>query len=171
MTDIVGELAVLFETRGADIYGGEAVTVSDHMLQAAALAEAEGATEGLVAAALLHDVGHLIADGPSHEAVGEAFLDGKFAPVVVACARLHVAAKRYLCATDPAYYGRLSPESVRTLAVQGGPMTEAEAVAFAAAPFSAEALRVRLWDEAAKVPDLPTPGFSTYEKLLRRLLL
>ena len=97
-------------------------------------------------------------------------LEPFFPPLVVACVRLHVAAKRYLCATDASYVGKLSPASVATLALQGGPL-EADAVAeFERHPFYREAIRVRIWDESAKDPRAPTPTFSHFVPLLRRVL-
>jgi phosphonate degradation associated HDIG domain protein len=170
----------LLERRGAETYLGEAVTMQAHMLQSARLAEAEGASDALVAAALLHDIGHIAGGaGPddaargidrAHEAEGARLLAPHFPPVVVACVRLHVAAKRYLCATDAAYEAALSPASAASLRLQGGRMRATEAAAFRRQPFWAEALRVRRWDDAAKVPGAPTPPFAHYLPLLRRVL-
>jgi [1-hydroxy-2-(trimethylamino)ethyl]phosphonate dioxygenase len=130
--NVVGFIADIFERRGAESYLGEEVTMSEHMLQGALLAEREGAEEELVAAALLHDIGHYtnefgedyIEQGIDnrHDEAGARVLEPFFPPVVTACVRLHVAAKRYLCATDPGYFGKLSPASVATLKLQGGPM-------------------------------------------------
>ena len=91
-------------------------------------------------------------------------------PVVVACVRLHVGAKRFLCATDPSYFDKLSPASVATLKLQGGPMSPAEAEEFRRNPYHHEAVRVRLWDEAAKTPGLATPPFDYYAPLLQRVI-
>lgn len=177
---IVAFLADIFERRGADSYLGEAVTMSEHMLQGALLAEREGAGDVLVAAALLHDIGHYTSEfGESsfdhgvdnhHDAAGARVLEPYFPPVVTEAARLHVAAKRYLCATDPSYFGRLSPASVHTLSLQGGPMSADEVEAFRRNPFHAEAVRVRIWDEGGKVPGVVTPPFAHYAPLLQRIV-
>ena len=177
---IVDVIADILTRRGSESYLGEAVTMQQHMLQAAAQAEREGAPDELVAAALLHDIGHYtgefgedyIEQGVDnfHEDAGAALLAPFFPPVVVACVRLHVAAKRYLCATDPAYVGKLTPASVSTLALQGGPMEPDEVAAFERDPFFREALRARIWDEAAKDPDAATPPFAHFAPVLQRVL-
>ena len=178
---IVERLEDLFRRRGAEAYLGEAVTVADHMLQCAALARREGAPDELLAAALLHDIGHLTGslgeytpediEDRRHESAGADFLQGSFPASVVESVRLHVAAKRYLCATDPAYYGRLSKASKHSLELQGGPMRADEAQAFDATPFHDFAVRVRRWDDAGKVADLEIPPFADYRTLLARLAL
>src|SRR5690349_10889305 len=133
--DVVDTIAGLFASRGQALYFGEAVSEAEHALQAAHLAEREGAGDDLVAAALLHDIGHLLhglgedvadrgVDG-RHEVAGHAWLARWFAPAVAEPVRLHVAAKRYLCATDPAYLARLSPASRQSLELQGGPFSPA----------------------------------------------
>ena len=177
---IVPFIADIFSRRGAESYLGEAVTMSEHMLQGARLAEAARADETLVAAALLHDIGHYtnefgddyIDQGIDnlHDEAGARVLEGFFPPVVIACVRLHVAAKRYLCATDPAYFDKLSPASVATLKLQGGPMNAAEVAEFRANPYYAEAVRVRLWDEEGKVPGMSTPPFEHYAPVLQRVI-
>jgi len=169
MTDPrLAEIAALFQTRGAAAYGLAGVSQTEHALQAAALA----APPALVAAALLHDIGHLVAelgDDPAaegiddaHEAVGHAWLTRYFGPAVTEPVRLHVAAKRFLCGAEPAYFSMLAPDSVRSLALQGGPMGAAEAATFAAVPHAADAVRLRRWDEAAKVVGLATPGVEWF---------
>jgi [1-hydroxy-2-(trimethylamino)ethyl]phosphonate dioxygenase len=177
---IVPFIADIFARRGAESYLGEAVTMAEHMLQSAALAERAGADETLVAAALLHDIGHYtnefgedyIEQGIDnlHDEAGARVLAGFFPPVVIACVRLHVAAKRYLCATDPTYSDKLSPASVATLKLQGGPMTPGEVAEFRRDPFCHEAIRVRLWDEGGKVPGMKTPPFGYYAPLLQRVV-
>lgn len=173
MTDPrLAEIAGLFATRGAAAYGLAGISQREHALQAAVLAEAEDASPALVAAALLHDIGHLVADlgddpaaegiDDAHEAVGHAWLTRYFGPAVTEPVRLHVAAKRFLCGTEPAYFAKLAPDSVRSLALQGGPMGTAEAAAFAALPHAKEAVRLRRWDEAAKVVGLETPGVEFF---------
>lgn len=177
---IVPFLADIFERRGAETYLGEPVTMAEHMLQGARLAEDEGASEELVAAALLHDIGHYTSEfgtyspedteDKHHDDAGAEVLAPFFPPVVTECVRLHVAAKRYLCATDPTYFGKLSPASVHTLSLQGGPMSEAEVAEFRRNPFHNEAVRVRIWDEGGKVPGMKTRAFREYEPLLQRVV-
>ena len=189
MISPVGLLAELFASEGAGDYLGEPVTVAQHLLQAGALAREAGVPQALVAAALLHDAGHLRGADPladeaelsgrelmagadnDHGERGAAWLARWFPPAVTEPVRLHVAAKRYLCATEPGYLGLLSPASVYTLTLQGGPMTDAEAGAFAAGPHAAGAVAVRRWDEAAKDPAADVPGFARYRRLLEGLLL
>jgi len=166
----VEAIAGLFAGPGARDYLGEAVTIGDHMRQAGALAEAAGAAAPLVAAALLHDVGHLRNETDSRHGTGGArWLSQWFGPAVTEPVRLHVAAKRYLCAAEPGYFARLSPESVRTLALQGGPMTPAQAAAFEALPCAPDAVAVRRWDDQAKDPAVTPPEFSHFVPLLEAL--
>src|SRR6185312_3352403 len=141
------------------------------MRQAGALAEAAGAPSPLVAAALLHDVGHLRGETDArHGPAGAQWLSQWFGPAVTEPVRLHVAAKRYLCATEPGYFGLLSPESVRTLALQGGPMTPDQAAAFEALPNSRDAVAVRRWDDQAKDPAVTPPEFAHFAFLLKVLI-
>jgi len=177
--DIVDRIADIFLRRGAQAYLGERVTMAEHMLQTAALAAAEGAPEPLVAAALLHDIGHFTGEfgaySPEdtmdrrHEATGAQALEGQFPAAVTQSVRLHVAAKRYLCATDPTYVARLSTASRHTLSLQGGPMSLSEVAEFRRLPFHAEAVRVRLWDDAGKTAGARTPAFEDFAPLLRRV--
>ena len=167
----VETIAELFAGPGARDYLGEAVTIGVHMRQAGALAEAAGAPAPLVAAALLHDVGHLRQETDDrHGAAGARWLSQWFGEKVTEPVRLHVAAKRYLCAAEPGYFGLLSPESVRTLALQGGPMTPAQAAAFEALPFARDAVAVRRWDDEAKDPAVTPPAFAHFEPLLGGLV-
>lgn len=169
---IVERILDLFATRGAAAYHGEAVSQEEHALQAAELAEREGAPDALVVAALLHDVGHLLegqdedlaergVDG-RHEEAAHAWLSEYFGPEVTEPIRLHVAAKRYLCAVDPGYLNGLSPASRLSLELQGGPMDRDEIAAFERNAFFKEAVRLRHWDDTAKVPGLAVPGPSHY---------
>ncbi len=177
---IVPFIADIFERRGAEDYLGEPVTVAQHMLQGAWLAEAAGARDELVAAALLHDIGHFTSEfgtyspddieDKHHDEAGAEVLAPFFPPVVTECVRLHVAAKRFLCATDPSYFGKLSSASVHTLSLQGGPMSDAEVAAFRENPFHDEAVRVRIWDEGGKVQGMKTRPFREYEALLQRVV-
>ena len=164
-------IAGLFAGPGARDYLGEEVTMGVHMRQAGALAEAAGAAGPLVAAALLHDIGHLRRDSDSRHGVGGAvWLSQWFGAEVTEPVRLHVTAKRYLCATEPGYFERLSAESVRTLSLQGGPMGTDEAAAFGAQPYAQDAVAVRRWDDEAKDPAITPPDFAHFEPLLRNLL-
>ena len=177
---IVAFLARIFDERGAEEYLGEPVTVAEHMLQGAMLAEAENAGDELIAAALLHDIGHFTSsfgtyspedtEDRHHDDEGARLLQPFFPPAIVECVRLHVAAKRYLCATDPSYFGRLSEASVHTLSLQGGPMSSDEVAAFRRSPFHSEEVRVRRWDEAGKEAGVETPPFSHYASLLQRVV-
>jgi phosphonate degradation associated HDIG domain protein len=176
MTDMrdprLGELADIIDGRGHGQYGLANINQRQHALQAAWLAEREQAGPALVTAALLHDIGHMVHDlgndpagagiDDRHEELGHDWLRDRFGPEVTEPVRLHVAAKRYLCAVDPSYFGKLSPDSVRSLELQGGPMSDAEVAQFEALAQFREAVRLRRWDEAAKVRDLETPGFSHF---------
>ncbi len=167
----VEAIAELFAGPGARDYLGEPVTIGIHMRQAGALAEAAGADESLVAAALLHDIGHLRNETDSrHGDAGAQWLSQWFGAAVTEPVRLHVAAKRYLCATEPGYFGLLSAESVRTLALQGGPMTSGQAAAFGALPFARDAVAVRRWDDEAKDAAVTAPEFGYFAPLLARLV-
>ena len=180
VTDPIDVLANLFAHEGSRDYFGEAVSQSEHMLQAADLARAAGASPSLVAATLLHDIGHFL--GPvsgddlmkgadnRHSEAGAVWLSAWFGPAVTEPVRLHVAAKRYLCAVELTYLAELSSASLYTLTVQGGPMTRAEAATFIDLPYAADAVALRRWDEASKDP-LATPApFDDYRPLLRGLL-
>lgn len=173
------ELLPIYDGRGTAAYFGEAVTVTEHSLQTAHLAQRSGAPDGLVIAALLHDIGHLIETVPGdfadwktdacHELVGCRWLALRFGPEVCEPVRLHVAAKRYLCATEPAYFGTLSPASVVTLGLQGGPMSRAEADAFEVEPYFRDAILLRHWDDQGKIARLPMPDFAHYRPQIERL--
>ena len=179
--DPIQMIADLFAGEGASDYLGEPVTQASHMLQAAALAEGAGAGPELVAAALLHDVGHFTGAVSGHELMsggrdnrhsdaGADWLAQWFGEEVTEPVRLHVAAKRYLCAVEPGYLAALSPASAYTLGVQGGPMGVAERAEFEANPQAGAALRLRRWDDAAKDPAASPPAFGYYKSMLRRLL-
>ena len=166
------ELLGIFTGRATRRYGLSAVNQLQHALQAAALAEADGAPPATVLASLLHDVGHMIHDlgeDPAarglddvHEELGARWLAERFGPEVSEPVRLHVAAKRYLCAVESDYFGKLSDDSVRSLGLQGGPMSADEVEAFRRHPQHAEAVRLRRYDEEAKDPTATTPDFDHY---------
>ncbi len=173
------EIFAIYARRGAGAYFGESVSMTEHGLQAAHFAAADGAAPALIAAALLHDVGHLVVDVPGdiadwhtdahHEQSGARWLAERFAADVTEPVRLHVPAKRFLCATNPAYFAQLSPASVLTLKLQGGPMTTAEVAAFESEPFHREAVLVRLWDDRGKVAGLATRPLGDYRGLIETL--
>jgi gamma-butyrobetaine dioxygenase len=163
-------IAELFAGPGARDYLGEAVTIGVHMRQAGALAEADGAPAPLVAAALLHDVGHLRSETDARHGTGGAqWLSQWFGAAVTEPVRLHVPAKRYLCAVDAGYFVLLSAESVRTLSLQGGPMTAAEVTAFESLPHARDAVAVRRWDDQAKDPAVSPARFAHFAPLLEAL--
>jgi phosphonate degradation associated HDIG domain protein len=167
----VDEVMDLLAERGGADYGDERVTQLAHALQAAGLAEAEGAPPPLVAAALLHDLGHLLAkrragEDDRHEQIAAGALAKLFGPEVAEPVRLHVDAKRWLCAAEPKYFATLSPGSVRSLALQGGPFEPKEAARFARQPHAEAATRLRRWDDRAKVPEAPTRSLAEYRPLL-----
>jgi phosphonate degradation associated HDIG domain protein len=171
--DILADYARL----GHRLYG-EDVTQAQHALQCAALAAQAGAPDSLVVAALLHDYGHLL-EGVAeearptrderHEMTGAALLGALFGPAVTQPIALHVAAKRYLCAVEPGYLEALSAASIHSLALQGGPFTPQAAISFDRLEGAADALRLRRYDDQAKIPDAVIPGFEAYIPLMRRL--
>ncbi len=177
---IVAVLADIFARRGGQEYLGEAVTMSEHMLQAAHFAEQAGQPEALVVAALLHDIGHFTSEfgtysradvlDKHHEDAGADMLAPFFPQLVTDCVRYHVAAKRYLCATRPEYVKRLSPASVHTLALQGGPMDPHEVVWFEANPHIRDIIKVRVYDEAGKQAGMQTRPFAYYAPMLQRVV-
>jgi gamma-butyrobetaine dioxygenase len=168
---MIEELSLLFTGPGAAEYLGEPVTIGVHMRQAGALAEAAGAPAALVAAALLHDVGHLRAETDArHGEQGANWLSAWFGPEVTEPVRLHVAAKRYLCATEPDYYAALSEESKRTLELQGGPMDAGDIRRFEQGKYAKDAVAVRRWDDQAKEPAVTPPEFGHFAPLLNGLL-
>jgi predicted HD phosphohydrolase len=169
-------ILALFQTRGGIAYDGEGVSQLVHAWQTAQLAIRANASHEFQLAAWLHDIGHLMTglDGSptllgiddSHEAVGAAALFPLFGAADAEPVRLHVAAKRYRVATQPAYRDSLSADSIRSLALQGGAMSELECAAFLKSPYSRDALRLRAWDDLAKAGDwLPIDEISALEEL------
>lgn len=177
LADIEG----LFASRGGEQYSGEPVTQLEHALQTARLAEEAGADDELVTAALLHDLGHLLNDqGESptlrgiddrHQYFALPFLRGIFAERVLASIRWHVDAKRFLCATRPGYWERLSDDSKRSLELQGGIFDPQDAAAFIARSHAEDAVALRLWDDLAKAPAKATPPLSHYLARAGRCML
>ena len=178
--NIVAFLGNIFIRHGAISYLGEQVTTSEHMLQGALLAEEANAPDALIAGVLLHDIGHYIHEfshavfkqgiDDCHDKAGAAVIAPFFPTMVTAFVGCHVAAKRYLCATESDYFDRLSPASVHTLRLQGGPMSESETAKFANNPELEFLLQGRIWDEEAKVPGKKTRSFAYYAPLLESLV-
>ncbi|ALM84716.1 phosphonate degradation HD-domain oxygenase [Bordetella sp. N] len=168
-------IEALFSGYGSAFYGGEAITQTEHALQCAALAEAAGETPAVIVASLLHDVGHLVmaesvSEDMRHQDVGARALEGVFGEDVLAPIRLHVPAKRYLCAVDAAYYETLSQASRDSLALQGGPFTTEQLEAFETLPHFAAAVRLRRYDDLAKVVGASTPDLSHYLRLCTQVM-
>lgn len=169
------EIRAAFARRGVETYG-EGVSQLEHALQCAACAERDGASPALIAATLLHDIGHLIHDLPAdvadqgidvqHESLGSAWLSRHFGPEVTEPVRLHVAAKRYLATIEPGYFDRLSPASVQSLQLQGNLMSMEERAHFAAEPFAEDAIRLRRWDDGGKVVGAETPRLAHFERFV-----
>lgn len=173
---VADEVLAIYAAHGAGAYFGERVTITEHCLQAGWFAHVEHAPDSLIVAALLHDIGHLLEAVPDdlaewttdahHEEVGARWLSGRFGADVSEPVRLHVPAKRYLCATDAGYLRCLSSASVHTLALQGGPMSVEETRAFEREPYYREAVRVRHWDDQGKVAGLTVPPLEAYLDML-----
>jgi phosphonate degradation associated HDIG domain protein len=194
----IPEIVQLLNSRATTWYGQESVSQLEHALQCADLAEKADETPETVVAALLHDLGHMLsphrpsavtgevpADVPAealptdtmptkddlHQFVALPFLRSLFPDAVLEPIKLHVDAKRYLCAVDVGYWADLSPASKHSLELQGGVFDEKQVEAFKALPFSAEAVRLRRYDDLAKVPGHPTPDLTHFEKLLSQVRL
>jgi phosphonate degradation associated HDIG domain protein len=173
---VAEEILAIYAARGAGAYFGERVSMTEHALQTAYFAQQAGAPESLIVAALLHDIGHLLAQVPDdiadwtadahHEATGARWLAQRFPPGICEPVRLHVAAKRYLCATDASYFAKLSLASVHTLKLQGGPMSAPEVARFESKRYFTEAVRVRRCDDEGKVAGLKTPQLAAYTALI-----
>lgn len=177
------EIIRLFETRAGSQYGREAVSQLEHALQCAQLAEQGGETDETIVAALLHDMGHLIAAEKSgqpddtqarddlHQYIALPFLRGLLPDAVLEPMRLHVDAKRYLCGSEPGYWETLSPASQRSLELQGGAYADDQLATFMAQPFAQEAVRLRRYDDQAKVANKATPDLAHFEKKMLAVLL
>ena len=173
----IDDIVKLFQERGGNQYGGEAVSQLEHALQAATLAEKASAKPTLVTAALLHDLGHLLhslGDDPAaqglddvHQFIALPFLRKVFPEAVLAPIRLHVDAKRFLCTVEPGYWEALSPASKRSLHLQGGAYSPAEAQTFMDQPYAPEAVNLRRWDDTAKTSGLATPDITHFAKAMR----
>jgi phosphonate degradation associated HDIG domain protein len=178
---VIEEVLAIFQQHGSSAYFGESVSMTEHALQAAYFARIAAAPPALIVAALLHDIGHLVDEVPNdiadwtvdahHERVGGHWLAKRFGPEVSEPVRLHVPAKRYLLATDAEYFAKLSPASVITLKLQGGPMAAHAVARFETERFYKEAVRVRQWDDQGKVAGLNTPELGDYRALIEELAI
>ena len=177
---IVAFIADIFARRGAEEYLGEPVTIAEHMLQGATLAEQAGHDEEIIVGTLLHDIGHFTSEFGSftmddtedryHEEAGAQVLARFFPPSIIDAVRLHVAAKRYLCAVRPDYHDGLSEASKHSLKLQGGPMSAEEVARFEENPNMDRIVQVRLLDDAGKVPGMETPGFAHFAPMVQRMV-
>lgn len=172
----LSDICILFARKGGRLYDGEPVTQLEHALQSAHRAERAGATPAIITAALLHDLGHMLNDQGEtptlrgvddlHQFAALPFLRGLYGDDVLVPIKLHVDAKRYLCATRPEYFDALSVDSKRSLALQGGTFTPESAAAFISQPYAADAVNVRLWDDLAKIAGDPTPSLAHFVSYL-----
>ena len=179
-TDPVAEILGLLSTKATGFYGLSSVTQQQHALQCAHLAEQAGEDAAFVTAALTHDIGHLVHDigedyleqgvDDMHEELGLRYLERFFGPAVTEPVALHVAAKRYLCATEADYFAKLGKDSVASLKLQGGPMNRAECAHFESFAHWEAALRLRRLDEQGKDPEMATPPVAHYEGIVRQAL-
>ncbi|SFK80619.1 (R)-1-hydroxy-2-trimethylaminoethylphosphonate oxygenase [Shimia haliotis] len=177
---IVAFIGDIFARCGDEEYLGEPVTMAQHMLQGATIAEQNGLPEDIIVAALLHDIGHFTSEFGTfsmedtedrfHEEAGARVLADFFPSVVIDCVRHHVAAKRYLCATKPEYFNRLSEASIHSLNLQGGPMSDAEVADFQKNPNLEKIIQVRYLDEAGKHPDMQTPDYAHFAPMVQRVV-
>lgn len=177
----LADIECLFAKNGGEQYSGEPVTQLQHALQTAALAEADGGDDELITAALLHDLGHLLhelGETPSLRGVDDVhqyralpFLRGLFSDDVLNAIKLHVDAKRYLCAVRPEYHAQLSEDSKRSLLLQGGIYCDVAAAEFIQQPGAERAVQLRLWDDAAKDANLVTPRLEHFMQSVSRCAL
>ena len=178
--NIVAFLGDIFDRCGSEEYLGEPVTMAEHMLQGATIAEQNGQDEEIIVGALLHDIGHFTSEFGTfsmddvedrfHEEAGAQVLAEFFPTVITDCVRYHVAAKRYLCATKPEYYDRLSPASIHSLNLQGGAMTSDEVIEFEKNPNLKKIIQVRYLDEAGKRADMETPDYWHFAPMVQRIV-
>jgi phosphonate degradation associated HDIG domain protein len=177
MAPSLAAIVALMVAQGHQHYDGEAISQLDHALQCATLAEAANRSSELIAACLLHDIGHLVPSvagtgvdgdgGDRHEQRAMPWLQGLFGAAITEPIRLHVAAKRYLCVTDRTYWASLSPASQQSLERQGGIFSRDDAAGFIRQPYAREAVQLRQWDDRAKTPHLKTPDLHHFIPILQ----
>ena len=178
--NIVSFIGSIFDRRGDEEYLGEPVNMGQHMLQGATIAEQNGQSEEIIVGALLHDIGHFTSEFGTftmndtedrhHEDAGAEVLERFFPGIITDCVRYHVAAKRYLCATRPEYFRRLSEASVHSLNLQGGPMNPEEVAEFEKNPNLEKIIAVRYLDDAGKRPDMETPDYWHFAPMVQRIV-
>ena len=178
--NVVAFLQDIFDRRGGEEYLGEPVTMAQHMLQSAHLAELANESEVTIVAALLHDIGHFTSEFGTfsmtdtedrfHEEAGAEVLKPFFPSLVIDCVYHHVSAKRYLCAIDSGYFQQLSDASVHSLHLQGGPMTPLEVQSFEQQENLKDIVKIRQFDDAAKVANLETNSFADYAPMVQRVV-
>jgi phosphonate degradation associated HDIG domain protein len=179
--DVINQIVDVFNQRGSENYGSEAVTQVEHAIQSALLAQRDGAEGFLVVAAMLHDIGHILGNAPlptsetqnyddKHEDRAYGWLREHFGTRVADPVRLHVAAKRYLCTIDPSYCETLSPTSLKSFYDQGGVMNDQERAAFEQEKYFQEAVRLRRWDDAAKDATTMIPAIEEFKDLLQDVM-
>jgi phosphonate degradation associated HDIG domain protein len=178
--NIVAFIGEIFERCGDEEYLGEPVTMAEHMLQGATLAERKGMPQDIIVGALLHDIGHFTSEFGTfsmddiqdrfHEEAGARVLEKFFSSVITDCVRYHVAAKRYLCATNASYFERLSPASVHSLKLQGGPMNDEEVTEFEKNQNLKKIIQVRYLDDAGKSSGMRTPDFWHFAPMVQRIV-
>ena len=178
--NIIPFIKEIFDRRGSEEFLGENVTIAEHMLQAATLAEKKGYSETIIVAALLHDIGHFTSEFGSfdindkidrfHEDAGAKILEKFFPTLVTDCVKFHVAAKRYLCATDPSYYNKLSNASIHSLKLQGGLMSDEEVSKFQKNKNLNDIIKVRYLDDEGKIQNMETPDFDYFIPIIKKVL-
>ena len=181
MSKVYQEIETIFTTGIAEEYLGEDVKLVEHMLQCGDLAREAGAPDYLVVASLLHDIGHLLVDDAQgaqdsgidmhHDVVGAQWIEARFPATVSEPVRLHVAAKRYLVTTNHDYLSKLSHASVQTLYMQGGPLNQEEVIDFISREGAEDAVRVRLWDDLAKIRDKQTSSLADFKSAIDSLAI
>ena len=182
MHPVIRQIFEAFETRGSERYGEEGVTQMQHALQCGHLAIRANANATLIAAALLHDIGHILDEGEmsedngenlddKHESRGYHFLEEHFGKAIADPVRLHVIAKRYLCTKNPDYEKKLSPTSLKSFHDQGGKMSTDDCREFESEPFYREALQLRQWDDTAKDASAVTPSLEDFERYIEASLI
>lgn len=167
----IPQISQIYRQQGQQLYGGEAVSQLEHALQCATLAEAADQPTAMIVACLLHDIGHLLypdhaSPEGDHAERASIRLCELFSPAVTEPIRLHVEAKRYLCAIDPDYWQNLSDASKQSLEYQGGVFSLEAAQAFIALPYAPEAVQLRRWDDQAKVIGLQTADLAHFAQLM-----